>query len=458
MNTAAMREMLNAQGRQTASTRFRSSSSATRSSRRRSRFADLVLPDTTYLERHDVMSHARPADLRVRRAGRFGARSGRAADRRVQAVPGGAGRARVAAQASRRSRSADGTRKFTRLPRLHRQLRDRSGSGIGFLTGWRGKDGDKFTARRAQSAAVGDVRENNCVLHVPAAGVVCSTCATGTAATSSWRSACGMRRYTDPIVDPDLFGGAAEIPPRGAGQDDGPQPPDAPARAHRDLLRSAAVLVRAARGAADRPRDAIRCTRSRSGRWRCTTRGIRRTRGCARSTRTTTCTSIRGTARAAGIADGGWVWVESHMGQACAAWLRYMRRRRAGHGVDVERDRQGRRRVAARAATRTRRTTRLPAQPPDRRRAAEAPAATAHLAIPIPITGQAGWYDVRVRVRKAAAGRDRGDVAAVRRRVPPLPGRRVKARWQHVAALDDAAMTSSASSSISTSASAATPA
>ena len=40
-------------------------------------FADLVLPDTTYLERHDVMSHARPADLGVRRAGRFGARSGR---------------------------------------------------------------------------------------------------------------------------------------------------------------------------------------------------------------------------------------------------------------------------------------------------------------------------------------------------------------------------------------------
>ena len=37
----------------------------------------------------------------------------------------------------------------------------------------------------------------------------------------------------------------------------------------------------------------IRSTRSRSGRWRCTTRGIRRTRGCARSTATTTCRSIR---------------------------------------------------------------------------------------------------------------------------------------------------------------------
>ena len=63
-------------------------------------------------------------------------------------------------------------------------------------------------------------------------------------------------------------------------------------------------------------RDALSArTRSRSGRWRCTTRGIRRTRGCARSTATTICTSTRLTARAAGIADGGWCWVESQWGQ-----------------------------------------------------------------------------------------------------------------------------------------------
>ena len=42
--------------------------------------------------------------------------------------------------------------------------------------------------------------------------------------------------------------------------------------------------------ARDRPRRLSRSTRSRSGRWRCTTRGIRRTPGCARSTATTTCT------------------------------------------------------------------------------------------------------------------------------------------------------------------------
>ena len=44
-------------------------------------FADLVLPDTTYLERHDVMCMLDRPISRVRRPVRFGARSGGAADR-----------------------------------------------------------------------------------------------------------------------------------------------------------------------------------------------------------------------------------------------------------------------------------------------------------------------------------------------------------------------------------------
>ena len=48
--------MLRAQGRATANTRFRSSSSCDAFQSETVAFADLVLPDTTYLERHDVMS------------------------------------------------------------------------------------------------------------------------------------------------------------------------------------------------------------------------------------------------------------------------------------------------------------------------------------------------------------------------------------------------------------------
>ena len=51
-------------------------------------YADLVLPDTTYLERHDVHEHAGPADLGVRRPERRGARPGRSTDRQLQALPG----------------------------------------------------------------------------------------------------------------------------------------------------------------------------------------------------------------------------------------------------------------------------------------------------------------------------------------------------------------------------------
>ena len=70
------------------------------------------------------------------------------------------------------------------------------------------------------------------------------------------------------------------------------QPPEQHRRAHRDLLRSAAVLVRAVRRRRRRTRPSSRSTPSRSGRWPCTTRGDRRTPGCGRSTASTSCTSI----------------------------------------------------------------------------------------------------------------------------------------------------------------------
>ena len=54
-------------------------------------FADLILPDTTYLERHDCMSMLDRPISRIRRPGGLGAHPGAAAEGRVQAVPGGAG-------------------------------------------------------------------------------------------------------------------------------------------------------------------------------------------------------------------------------------------------------------------------------------------------------------------------------------------------------------------------------
>ena len=165
--------------------------------------------------------------------------------------------------------------------------------------GHRLPDGLARQGRRRSTCAASRIRSSGrCTRRTTACSSTtcprrCTSCATGTASTSTSRRTKGWRQKNDPVAARALLRHAAELPARRAGQDEGPPAARRAARAHRDLLRSAAVLVRAARGRSDRPRRAIRSTRSRSGRWRCTTRGIRRTRGCARSTATTTCRSIR---------------------------------------------------------------------------------------------------------------------------------------------------------------------
>ena len=106
----------------------------------------------------------RPPDLGVRRAGRFRAHPRAAAHRRVQAVPGGADRAGRAAEAAglrHQGRAAQ----VPRLSGLHRQLRD--GARLRHRLPRRlAREGRReAAARRAQSAAVGDVRAER--LRVP---------------------------------------------------------------------------------------------------------------------------------------------------------------------------------------------------------------------------------------------------------------------------------------------------
>ena len=246
--------------------------------------------------RHDLPraprrdEHARPADLRVRRAGRLGARAGRAADRAVQAVPGSAGRARVAPQVPGvhhrpKARASSGTTRTSSSI-----IETAAGSGIGFLMGWRGKDGNKalrgepnpkqWESTRRTTASSSTTCRESVPLHAqlePRRTWTWPRTRAGARTTSRSRSS----------STPTCCRNSAS---RRKARRNGRQPPDASARAHRHLLRPAAVLVSAARKRGDRSRARIRSPRSRSGRWRCTTRGIRRTPGCARSTATTTCT------------------------------------------------------------------------------------------------------------------------------------------------------------------------
>jgi len=162
MNTVAVREMLNrrnADGEHeipflVVCDAFQSETVA---------FADLVLPDTTYLERHDVMS------MLDRPISEF---DGPADSVRVPVLPP-TGECKpfqevIVELASRLKlpafTTAEGTRKFKDYPDFVVNFEPQP--GIGFLMGWRGKDGDQHL-RGAPNPKQWEMYANNdCVFHL----------------------------------------------------------------------------------------------------------------------------------------------------------------------------------------------------------------------------------------------------------------------------------------------------
>jgi sulfite dehydrogenase (quinone) subunit SoeA len=105
-------------------------------------FADLVLPDTTYLERHDVLS------MLDRPISEF---EGPVDAVRIPVLPP-KGECKpfqdVLVELGTRLKlpaftNEDGSRKYRDYPDLIVKYETSPGSGIGFLAGWRGRDGDK---------------------------------------------------------------------------------------------------------------------------------------------------------------------------------------------------------------------------------------------------------------------------------------------------------------------------
>jgi len=125
-------------------------------------FADLVLPDTTYLERHDVMS------ILDRPISEF---DGPMDAVRVPVLPP-AGECKPFQEVlielgSRLGLPAfankDGTRKYRDYPDFVVRHETEPGSGIGFLAGWRGADGEKSMLGEPNPAQWQKYAENNCV-------------------------------------------------------------------------------------------------------------------------------------------------------------------------------------------------------------------------------------------------------------------------------------------------------
>lgn len=127
-------------------------------------FADLILPDTTYLERHDVMS------ILDRPISEF---DGPVDSVRVPVLPP-LGECKPFQEvlielASRLKLPAfttpDGERKFRDYPDFIVNYETEPGSGIGFLAGWRGKNGDKHMRGEPNPNQWEMYAKNNCVFH-----------------------------------------------------------------------------------------------------------------------------------------------------------------------------------------------------------------------------------------------------------------------------------------------------
>jgi anaerobic selenocysteine-containing dehydrogenase len=127
-------------------------------------YADLVLPDTTYLERHDVMS------MLDRPISEF---DGPVDSVRIPVVPP-TGECKpfqeVLIELGSRLKlpaftDGQGKRKYRDYPDFVVNYETEPGSGIGFLAGWRGKGGEKFMKGEPNPNQWQMYEQNNCVFH-----------------------------------------------------------------------------------------------------------------------------------------------------------------------------------------------------------------------------------------------------------------------------------------------------
>jgi anaerobic selenocysteine-containing dehydrogenase len=161
-------------------------------------FADLILPDTTYLERHDVMS------MLDRPISEF---DGPSDSVRVPVVaPKGECRPfqEVLIELGYRLKlpafvTKDGTRKYRDYPDFIVNFETEPGSGIGFLAGWRGNSGEKSMRGEPNPKQWEMYAQNNCYFHyrLPRSYQYMRNWNKGY---HEWAARMRLRRFPDPIV------------------------------------------------------------------------------------------------------------------------------------------------------------------------------------------------------------------------------------------------------------------
>ena len=394
MNTAQVRKMLNDRDEQgeykipflVVADAFHSEMTA---------FADLVLPDTTYLERHDVMS------MLDRPISEF--------DGPVDAVripvlpPSGDCKPfqEVLIELGTRLKlptfvTPAGQRKYRNYPDFIVNWETEPGSGIGFLAGWRGKGGEKFLIGEPNPRQWEMYEQHNCVYHyqLPRSFQYMRNWNQGYL---EWSRSNRITRYAEPILI-HLYSEVLQRF-RSAAQGKGltRKPPEHlksrvatyfdPLPFYYEPLESHVTDKHKYPLAAvtQRPMAMYHSWDSQNA-W-------------LRQIHTHNVLNINTqTARASGIADGDWVWVESQWGRV---------RCKASHSEAVEPGTVWTWNAIGKASG----AWNLAPDANESRLgfllnhliADELPAqyGSAKVSNSDPITGQAGWYDVRVRVIKA---------------------------------------------------------
>ncbi|RRQ21717.1 molybdopterin oxidoreductase family protein [Thiohalobacter thiocyanaticus] len=361
-------------------------------------YADLVLPDTTYLERHDCMSMLdRP----------ISEYDGPVDSVRIPVVPP-KGECKpfqevLIEMGSRLKLPAftreDGSRKFRDYPDFVINYETEPGSGIGFLAGWRGRGGEKFLKGEPNPKQWEMYEKNNCVFqyHLPKSYQYMRNWNQGYL---EWAQDNRLTRYAEPILIHIYSEVLQKFRLAAQGKWDGKQPPDHlrkrietyfdPLPFYYEPLESQQTDLHTypLNAVTQRPMAMYHSWDSQNA-W-------------LRQIHTYNYLYVNPvTARAQGIEDEDWMWVESQWGRV-RCLCRYSEAVEPGTvwtwnaigkasgawGLDND----------ANESTKGFLLNHVISE--------ELPASEAgeHLSNSDPVTGQAGWYDVRVRIYKAAEG------------------------------------------------------
>ncbi len=387
-------------------------------------FADLVLPDTTYLERHDCMS------MLDRPISEF---DGPVDSVRIPVLPP-TGQCKpfqevIIEMGTRLGLPAfvteTGKRKFRDYPDFVINFETAPGSGIGFLGGWRGDGGQKSMKGEPNPDQWKMYEKNNCVYHheMPKSYQYMRNWNQGYL---QWAQAHGMTRYAEPINLHIYSEVLQKFRLAAQGKTDGKQPPDHlrkrvekyfdPLPFYFEPLESQLTDKHTypLNAITQRPMAMYHSWDSQNA-W-------------LRQIHTYNFLYLHpSTAQAQGIEDGGWMWVESMHGK-----VRCMAR----FSEAVEPGTVWTWNAVGKASG----AWNLDGKANESKQGfllnhiigEELPANDAgeHISNSDPVTGQAGWYDVRVRVYKAGDDEPK-ETWPQYKTMPSLPGTPKRRPWQN---------------------------